>query len=247
MQQAKHLLYNSLAPSTRRNYDSITWSYESCCRKYNYYPSFPTSFKTISHWLAEIMSSIKPTTAKSYLHVLHSRHLKLNSSIKVFKDARIDLIIRGRKRVFGEGTKKLQLPLTAPIFFRVFNGIRNDEEGVNLKLALCMAFAAFLRSGEFTWDSWSRQHHVTHLTRKHIHFNLLSNSVTLTPLASKTDPYHNGVDIQLASSSSALCPVTALKLQFNSYPHSPDQLLFMWKGGTQSELNRTKVYSISTN
>ena len=43
----------------------------------------------------------------------------------------------------SEGTKKLRLPLTAPILLRVLNGIRNDE-GVNLKSVLCRAFAAFL-------------------------------------------------------------------------------------------------------
>src|SRR5436309_529256 len=50
--------------------------------------------------------------------------------------------------------------------------------------------------------------------------------MTLTLPASKTDPYHKGVNIHLASSSSPLCPVAALVQLFKTYPCSPFQQLF---------------------
>ena len=172
------------------------------------------------------MRTAKPATASSYLNALRSFHLESGFPTSVFEDPRIDLVIRGGKRVFGEGLKRLRFLLTSSILLRVINEIGNDEEGINVKSALCVAFAAFLRSGEFTWDTWSSQHHQSHLARKHVIFNADSNSVTLILPVSKTDPYRKGIDIHLASSASALCPVTALKVLFITYPRSLLQPLF---------------------
>ncbi|TMC13891.1 MAG: hypothetical protein E6J34_24290, partial [Chloroflexi bacterium] len=170
------------------------------------------------------MVTAKPATAKSYLNGLRSFHQESGFSTIVFDDPRVDLVIRGGKRVYGEGIKRLRFPLTASILLRIVNEIKLDEEGINIKSALCVAFAAFLRSGEFTWNTWSEQHHKSYISRKHISFN--TNSVTLTLPASKTDPYHKGVNIHLASSSSPLCPVAALVQLFKTYPCSPFQPLF---------------------
>jgi hypothetical protein len=65
-------------------------------------------------------------------------------------------VIRHGKHRYGEGDTKLRLPLIALILRRIINEIRNDYGGINLKTALCVAFAAFLQSDEFTWDEWSR-------------------------------------------------------------------------------------------
>ena len=105
--------------------------------------------------------------------------------------------------------------------------VASDEEGVNVKAALCVGFAAFLRSGEFTWDTWSPESHRLHLSRKHVVFQQ-NGSVTLTLPASKTDPSHVGVEIYLAYSPlSPICPVTALQVLFNRYPAPPDAPLFV--------------------
>jgi hypothetical protein len=170
------------------------------------------------------MHKVKPETAKGYITAVRSFHLEHNLSVIAFNDPRVDLVIRGGKRVYSDKGKRVRLPLTASILLRIVNELRNDEEGINIKTALCVAFAAFLRSGEFTWDSWTAQHHQFHLSRNHIQFN--SNSVMLTLPASKTDPYRKGVIIPLASSSSPLCPVTALRNLYSLYPRPASQPLF---------------------
>ena len=152
---AIYLLDNALAPATRKNYDSARSSYESLCRHFGYTP-FPASIKTITHWLAEVMRKAKPATAKGYLKALRSTHVEKGLATIVFNDPRIELVIRGGKGVYGEGDKKLRLPLTAPILCKVVNEIRDDYDGINLKAALCVAFAGFLRSGESTWDNSAR-------------------------------------------------------------------------------------------
>ena len=92
---------------------------------------------------------------------------------------------------------------------------------------LCVAFATFLQSGEFTWNTWTAQHHQFHLARMHIQFNS-NHSVTLTLPSSKMDPYHRDATIPLASSPnpSPLCPVTALHSLYSLYPHPPTHPLF---------------------
>jgi hypothetical protein len=65
-------------------------------------------------------------------------------SVTALKDPRLDLIIRGGKRIYGEGAKAIRYPITYDILLRMVNEIRDDEEGVNVKAALCVGFAAFL-------------------------------------------------------------------------------------------------------
>jgi integrase len=196
------------------------------CNNYGYSP-FPTIFTTIAHWAAHLMQKVKPDTAKSYINAIHSFHLENNFSTEAFNDPHLDLLIRGGKRVYGVKEKRLRLPLTASILLRILNEITNDEEGVNVKMVLCVAFAIFLRSGEFTWDTWGVQDHQFLLARTHVQFN--SNySVTLTLPSSKTDPYHKGAIIPIASSPSPspLCPVTALHGLYSLYPHPSTYPLF---------------------
>src|SRR5438045_9212236 len=82
--EAAFLLHNSLAPSTWRRYGKILRTYESFCRQYHY-ASYPSSFKTVSHWLAQILSSVKPATAKSYLGMLKSFHVETGMSVTALK------------------------------------------------------------------------------------------------------------------------------------------------------------------
>ena len=107
---------------------------------------------------------------------LRATHVERGHNTLVFDDKRIDLVIRGGKRFYGEGEKRLRLPLTGPILRQIVNEIRADYGGINLKAVLCVAFAGFLRSGEFTWDS-----PINCLPRSSIVFNF-DNSVTLTLL-----------------------------------------------------------------
>ena len=146
-------------------------------------------------------------------------------SVTALKDPRLDLIIRGGKRIYGEGAKAIRYPITYDILLRMVNEIRDDEEGVNVKAALCVGFAAFLRSGEFTWNTWSSDSHCFLLSRGHVAFH--SSSVTLTLPSSKTDQFRVGAEIYLAySPHSSLCPVTALRSLFTRHPKPPQSPLF---------------------
>src|SRR5277367_2013214 len=149
MPEAAFLLQHSIAPSTQQNCDRIRKKYESFCRKYHYTP-YPSSFETLPNWLGEILPFIKPATAKSYLSTLKFFHVQTRKSTEGLNDERLDLVIRGGRQLYGDGTKAIRCPITSNILIRMVNEIATDEKGFNVKAAFCMSFAAFLRSGEFT-------------------------------------------------------------------------------------------------
>jgi hypothetical protein len=105
--------------------------------------------------------------------------------------------------------------------------IPDTEEGINIKAALCVGFAAFLRSGEFTWNTWSSASHRLQLSRKHVVFEA-DGSITLTLPSSKTDQFNVGTQIYLARSPvSSICPVQALLTLFSRFPAHPHAPLFI--------------------
>lgn len=183
------------------------------------------------------MHKVKPATAKAYISALRSSHIQTNYATSAFDDPRIDLVIRGGKRVHGEGERRIRLPLTADILERIIQRVNNDSNGLNIKTALCVAFAGFLRAGEFTWETWDYLSSQSHLARKHVTFNA-DGSVTLILPSSKTDPYGKGTAIHLSQANSALCPVHALTILFRTQPKLPNDPLF---SRTLGSFNRTYI------
>jgi integrase len=176
------------------------------------------------------MRNVRPATAKAYISALRSLHLRNNHDTSAFDDPRVSLILEGGKKVFGEGTRRIRLPLTSDILARIIPRVSNDKDGLNLKAALCVAFAGFLRSGEFTWETWGPSSSRSHLARKHVKFNK-NGSITLTLPTSKTDPYRRGTNIQLSQAISILCPVRALSTLLRAQPKQPDDPLFSLADG----------------
>jgi len=109
------------------------------------------------------MQTAKPDTARSYISSIHSIPKEIGIPSSALNNPRIALVIRGGQRIYGQGAKKIRLPLTASILLRILPQLHRTEQDVNVKAALCVAFAAFLRCGEFTWDTWSSTHHLSFL------------------------------------------------------------------------------------
>jgi hypothetical protein len=142
----------------------------------------------------------------------------------VFEDPRIDLIIKDARRLYGEGERRLPLPLTEDILLKLLPFIPYDFDGINIRTAICLGFAAFLQSGEFTWDSWDpTTSPQLHLARQHLKFTASGLIVTLT--SSKTAVATN-VDIYLAPSTSPLCPVSAVRRLVSQCPAPPNSTAF---------------------
>jgi hypothetical protein len=107
----------------------------------------------------------------------------------------------------------------------------NLHDHVNLRAAFAVAFAAFLRSGELTWDEWGPNSHLLHLSRGSVQF-LESSGATLLLPRSKTDPYGKGTLIPLAPAHDDACPIRALKDLYSRYPKPANDPLFARLAGS---------------
>ena len=110
---------------------------------------------------------------------------------------------------------------------------RND---LNIAVAACIAFAGFLRVGEFTYSAADlRNGHTftaTKLTRSDIRFSLTLDHALLTLKRSKTDRNHEGVSIVLAATNDVACPVEALSKLFLHDQQPASAPLFALSSGT---------------
>jgi hypothetical protein len=64
--------------------------------------------------------------------------------------------------VYGDRANRLRLPLTSHLLARIVAQARSDLDGISIGTALCVAFAGFLRLGEFTWNPWDLDTSSTH-------------------------------------------------------------------------------------
>ena len=107
-----------------------------------------------------------------------------------------------------------------------------------LYAAFCLAFAAFLRIGEFTWEhhQWAAgdsDFATWHATRRSITFGFKDRSgnhpdrLFFTLPASKADPFRRGITITVAAADDQACAVSAVHLLFTRWPSPPETPLFM--------------------
>jgi hypothetical protein len=101
---------------------------------------------------------------------------------------------------------------------------------INTVAAATIAYAGFLRSGEFTYEAKDlrnkRAFQNTSLLRSDITFSDLDEHVILSLKRSKTDYDHVGVDIIIAATGTPTCPVQALRRLFEEDSQPIDSPLF---------------------
>ena len=104
--------------------------------------------------------------------------------LEVFHQPVLERIIAGIKRMHGKPQKRERLPITRDVLIKLLRKLdTTNEVQATLHAAYSIAFAAFLRAGEFTYkqgdmqdpsfDSWN-------LTRKSVDLGRRSNDSLLT-------------------------------------------------------------------
>ena len=123
------------------------------------------------------------------------------------------------KKLQGEVGRRGRCPITRPILLRLLARLNKSSlEGATLHAAYSLAFAAFLRIGEFTWSEseWdSGDFQQWHVTRGSV--LLEKDKLQLSLPASKSDPFRRGVTITVAKAFDEGCKFPM--------PHSPGRLL----------------------
>ena len=157
--------------------------------------------------------------------------------LSAFHSPDLERMIAGVRRLHGEAETRERRPITKDLLLQMLPHLnRRSREGATLYAAFCLAFAAFLRVGEFTYSSSDREKadfSQWFLTRRSV--TLYDDYLELRLPASKTDPFRRGITLTVAASGDNACPVRALRHLFR-WKASLDSPLFETASGFTREL-----------
>jgi len=177
---------------------------------------FPAKVTWLIEWLCSLAGTIKVKTIKLYLSGLKSYQLDLGIECLAFTDPRVERTIQGIKRDHNEPEQRTRTPLTRPYLLRILRYLpAPDYDNTMLYAAFTLAFAGFLRVGEFTYREADRELGASFpkwfLTKQHIGVPAGESYMELTLPASKTDPFRKGITLTIAASGDIGCPVEAMR------------------------------------
>lgn len=187
------MVWWGLAPSSRHSYASAQNSYYFFCKFQLSESHLPVTLTKLTKWVAYLHNrSIRPKTIKKYLSGLRSAHVDVgDQDLEVFHSPTLERMITGIKRLKGDLETRERLPISRGLLLQLV-GYRDGASHADrtLKAAYCLAFAAFLRAGEFTYTMGDRhdpEFISYHLTRQSI--TLENDRLYVFLPASKTDPF----------------------------------------------------------
>ena len=135
---------------------------------------------------------------------------------------------------------RVRLPITIHIMKNMKDALSREPDTYNntmLWAACCMAFFGFMRIGEFTIAAEGSYEKTTHLSPADISVDKRNNPrlLRVTIKQSKTDPFHQGVNIFLGATDGPICPVVDI-LKYLAVQGNHQCPLFITEDG--SELTR---------
>lgn len=252
--QAAIFLWHGLASSTRKSYSTGQRSFIDFARLHPGLLDEPGKFlpatpRVIVEWVASLGArALQPKTIKSYLSAVRSLHVDEGLPFDACESETVRRVIRGIKRFYGEKVRNPKLPITLGILQQLaaVSGDCSIRNNAVFDAAMKLAWAGFLRCGEFTLGTGEKFNPAVHLTRGCITFEPSLDNPTHVRFdlpASKTDPFRKGVSILIAKAppGSTTCAVSALQKLFQLFPESPNAPLFDNEGG--SALTRSSFIS----
>ena len=208
-------MFQGIASSTRRTYDSAQRKFLEFCRwsqRVNANGSpLPASEWTLMLFATHLSRTIKASSIKVYFAGIRSLHIENGFPNPLSNCLRLERVLRGIKRSQGD-SKRQRLPVTLTVLSRI-RAVLNFEcyDDVLFWAACCTGFFGFLRSGEFTTPNSkfdSRIHLAVDDLRIDKHVN--PKVIFLHLKCSKTDPFRQGHTIRLGVSGNVVCAVRAL-------------------------------------
>jgi hypothetical protein len=189
------------------------------------------------------MGRIQPDTIQVYLAALRSYHTDHAFNSDVFDSVHIKRLIKGARNVFPPAPKRTRHPITMTVLKSILPPLSADKDDANIHAAFCIAFAGFLRMGEFTntaTDLAASGASPKVLRRSDISFSENHDTATLLLRRSKTDVNNTGVRIILARTGGIACPVASLLHLLATDPQDQSDTLFRFIDGP---FTRTRVLS----
>ena len=214
----QHYYSESLAPSTKKVYNSGQKRFLEFCSLYKIVDVLPVTQELLCYFAAYLgRKGLGHSTVKSYLASVRS--LQIDYGLGNPFDTsmpRLDRILKGIKVDQGKQGRatKRKLPITPRILRRFraqWSRVGKDYEETLLWATATVCFFGFMRAGELMMDKKTGFDPTQHLALADIATDDLSQPtmVQITIKQSKTDPFRRGVDIVLGATGNDLCPVKA--------------------------------------
>ncbi|KAJ5267283.1 hypothetical protein N7478_010091 [Penicillium angulare] len=196
--------------------------------------------------------AVKPDTALADLAALRAYHIDNFLDDKLFDNKHFRRLIDGARRLNPISKARVRKPVSRDTITKLSAGLAilpsqplemtaNLLDDLNFATACRVAFAGFLRLGEFTYKTEDLKQRsiflATKLTRSDIRFSSSLDHAQLTLKRTKTDRHHEGVQIILAKTGDRACPVDALQKLLILDPRGPDAPLFSFHRRPSSRNN----------
>jgi hypothetical protein len=208
-------MFQGIASSTRRTYDSAQRKFLEFCRWSQCLHSngspLPASEWTLMLFATHLSRTIKAASIKVYLAGIRSLHIENGFPNPLVDCLRLERVLRGIKRSQGV-SKRERLPVTFTVLSRL-REVLNFEcyDDTLFWAACCTGFFGFLRSGEFTTATGKFDSRV-HLSVADLWIDrhVDPKVIFLRIKCAKTDPFRQGHTIRLGLSGHVVCAVRAL-------------------------------------
>lgn len=221
------IIHNSVAPSTRKTYDTALASFKLFCNNQNLTSIFPASIETITLYIAHLSLGKKSaSTIETYLSAIGFHH-KLQGYKDPTNNFTVTKMKEGCKR--RKSGKDARLPITSNILRNIIPALQiitaNQYEATVFKAVYLTAFTAFMRVSELTVDSKHKSYDPNR-TLMLDDLTLLSDSLCEIRLkTTKTNQHGPPIYLQLTAYSvnTDLCPVKAMQqyITCRSTNHGP--------------------------
>jgi hypothetical protein len=209
-------------------------------------------------------SPIKAESILQGLSAIRAVHVARFLPLSAFDNPAVKLAIAGARRLQGKREKTKAEPLSKKQLEHItspapeINGtdvLDNDSDNdfdelpscnlsnaevdnLNFDTAIKLAFAGFLRTAELTCESADLENRSvfehTKLQRRDVTFADNDEHAVVLLRSSKSDYDHTGVEIVVAKTGEATCPVSALRALYALDPQLPRAPLFRTHRGTLS-------------
>ena len=251
------LLWCGLSVGTRRSYGPARRSYERYCTfEFPGQQAWPATLGKLCGWVcARVIGShgetrIKPKTISHYLSALRSVHVDKRLTTTVFTNEHLKRLLDGAKRLDDGSKLRIRRPITLPILEKIVKPApppstslsTTQLDALRVDTAFKVAFAGFLRMGEFTYTKAELKDRVTFQRERLLlaDVEVKPSHAVLTLKRSKASQFQS-VFIRMARTGSSTCPVTALEA-LQRHDTRPNTLpLFMLSSGSFS---RTELLNI---
>ena len=179
----------------------------------------PTTETTLMLFATDLATSgLAYTSVKVYLSAVHHLHMikGKHTQFTVQLTPCLKQVLKGIKK--AQAVRR-QPTTRKPITLSIMKGIRATLlslprcfANIMTWAACCLAFFEFLRSSEFTVPAQDDYDSSTHLSLQDITIDSRSapRMTRVRIKQSKTDPFHQGVDVYLGRTDTDICPVKAL-------------------------------------